>query len=373
MADKDNNQVPAQIFLQTSTAPESDDESGTRLDLSAYLDYLDMIRNRLWLFLAVPILFVVIAFIGVYNATPVYKSTCQLQIQPRPVDISGVRSFYDPMAGTRDFAQFINTEIQLMKTPDVLNRAFEELQLSSDPEFATANPVETLADKLEVAQEEDTFLIDVGFKSTKPEKAARIANYLGELYVQQYQERKQDISGGGIARLRDQLDKIATARDEALQGLAEFKKKHEVMDLDYERKLRSQRISALSETLIDAEMAEREAKEAQATIKSWRAEGHLGAVVQMIDNPFAEKFRMEKLRMEMELPELLSKFGPKHSEVETKRKVISNLENAVSEEVETSLVALRLKAQRAAKRREVVSGTIAELENELMALDEIGA
>jgi len=369
----DQNQVPAQIFLQTGPVAEPATETGTGMDLSVVFDYLDMIRSRFWLFAAIPILFVAIAFFRVYTATPIYESWGQLQIQPRPLVATGAQSFYDPMAGARDFGQFINTEIELMRTPDVLNRAFEQLDLASDPAFATGNPVGVLARNLKISQKTGTFLINVSYRSEDPEKAARIANFLGELYVRGYQERKREISGGGISRLRDQLDKIATARDGALQALAEFKKEHHVMDLDYERELRSQRISALTESLIEAEMVESEARDAAETIEAWKKEGHLGVIVQFTDNEFARIFRLEQLRMQMDLPELLNKFGAGHSDVRTRQKIIDNLQNAVSEEIETSLVALHLKQKRAAKRHEVILSAIAELEDELMELDTFGA
>ncbi|MCF7855126.1 MAG: polysaccharide biosynthesis tyrosine autokinase [Candidatus Pacebacteria bacterium] len=369
----DKQQIPAQIFLQTSPDPQVDDDSSTGMDLSVLFDYLDMIRARLWLFIAIPLVVLVVAFVRIYFATPIYESACQLQIQPRPFEISGVQSFSDPMAGARDFTEQINTEIELMRTPDVLNQAFDELNLAADPAFATANPVGELVHNLKIGRKNGTFLINVAYRSTDPEKAARIANFLGSLYVRRYQNRKRVISGGGISRLREQLENIAIARDEALTALSAFKQKHQLMDLDYERELLSQRISALTDTRIQAEMEQRQAKHAFDTIKAWQEEGHLGAIVQITDNDFARTFRLEQLRMQMDLPELLSKFGRGHAKVQTQEKIINNLKQAIAEEIQTNLVALELKRERAAKRQEIISDEIAALEDELMRLDTFAA
>lgn len=373
MANEQKQAVPAQIFLQTGGEP-AQEESGSGLDLSMLFDYLDMIRSRLWLFLAIPIIFLVASFIRVYTATPIYQSTCQLQIQPRPLNISGMQGL-DPVAGGYgyfQFAQAINTEIELMRTPDVLNQAFEEMNLAEDSEFATGSPIGTLAGNLRISSNEDNFLINVAFRSTDPEKAARTANFLGELYVRLYQERKRKVSGGGISRLRDQLDNIATARDDALRKLTEFKKEHGLMDLDYERELISERIGALTESLIAAEMEERQVRDAAETIEAWKNQGQLGAVVQIVDNAFAKTFRMEQLRMQLDLPELLTRFGRGHAEVKGHEKKIEDLEGAVESEIETSLVMLRLKEKSARERRQVVADAISELEKELMDLDSFG-
>lgn len=373
MADKDNKPVPAQIFLQTGPEENHSAEDGHGLDLSIVFDYVDMIRGRLWLFIAIPVLFLSVAFFRIYTATPIYESTCQLQIQHRPMNVSGFQSVYDPLAGMRDLDQHVNTEIQLMQTPEVLNQAIAELNLDATASFETGNPVGTLARNLRISKQANTFLINVAYRSPDAAQAARIANFLGDLYVRRYQERRHEVSGGGMSRLREQLEKIAVARDEALQDLTGFKRQHGIMDMDYERELFSQRISALTQVLIDAEMTERQAQEAVSTIEAWKAEGHLGAIVHISDNRFAQTFRMEQLRMQMELPAILSKFGQGHSEVRTKQQIIGNLENAVANEIETSLVSLRLKQQRAARRREIIEQAIAGLENQMMDLDSLGA
>jgi len=364
-------QVPAQIVLQMgpepSTSPE--DSGGSGIDLTVALDYLDMIRNRLWLAVSVPVVLLAVAFGYLHYATPIYQSSCQLQIQPKQMRISGVDSGYDPMAGARDYSDFVNTEIELMQTPEVLNQAFEEMKLAADPEFMAGNPIGVLARNLTVAQKRKTFLIDVAYRSTDPQKAARIANGLGDLYVSSYQDRKRDVAGGGITRLGEQLENIAKARDEAQKALSDFKVQHTLMDLDYERQLRSQRISALTETLIAAETEEGAAKDTLDTIGSWKQQGHVGAVIEILKNPFASSFRQEQLRMEMELPELLRTYGHEHSKVQTQEAIIANLKKAIEDEIESSLVGLQLKAARATKARETVQGTIKTIEDELMALD----
>lgn len=364
-------QIPAQIVLQVGPEPSAsgDDGTGPGADLSVFLDYLDMIRSHLWLAVSVPLVLLAVAFGYLHYATPKYESTCQLQIRPKPMRLSGVESLYDPMAGAQSYKEYINTEIELMQTPEVLNRAFEVLNLASDPEFMVGDPIGTLTRNLTVKQKRDTFLIDVSYRSTDPEKSARIANGLGDLYVVSYRERKMEVAGGGMDRLGEQLENIAKARDEAQAALVEFKAKHQVMDLEYERQLRSQRISALTETLIEAEMEERAAQDTVDTIGQWNREGHIGAVVEMLGNPLASAFRQEQLRMEMELPELLRTYGREHDKVRTQEAIIANMKKAIEAEIESSLVGLRLKAERAAKRRQVVSEAIKGIEAELMGFD----
>ncbi len=372
MANQDKQQVPAQIFLQTGSG-ESEEESGHSLDLSIWFDYLDMIRNRLWLFIAVPVVFLAAAFFYVYTATPIYESTAQLQIQPEPMDVSGIQSIYDPMRSSRDLDQYINTEIELMQTPEVLNQAIAEMGLEANPRFAEGNPVRRLAESLEITRQQDTFLINIAYRSPDAREAARIANFLGDLYVRRYQERKFEVSGGGLTRLREQLDRLANAREEALRDLTDFKQEHQVMSLEYERLLNTQRINALTEQLIEYEMEERTAEEAVATMESWKEQGHIGALVQIADNRFAEAFRMEQLRKQMEMPELLSRFSVNHSEVKTMQAIIDNLQSAVVDEIETSLVRLRLRQKRAIEQREIIVGMIAGLEQDMRKLDILGS
>ncbi|WP_417270728.1 GumC family protein [Celeribacter sp.] len=139
-----------------------------------------------------------------FVAVPIYTSTTTLAIKengPSVIDIESV------MSGVSSDSDSLNTEIEVLKSRDLLERLSAELDLVNDPEFnPTIRPksfigsllggddqtyteqeitnkiVENLGRAISASVRRSTFIISISVTTQNAEKSGKIANALAQLY-----------------------------------------------------------------------------------------------------------------------------------------------------------------------------------------------
>src|SRR5262249_36818329 len=132
----------------------------------------------------------------------VYGATTSIVIDasaPRVLD-SQVQDVSDNGAGTYWFTrEYTETQINIITSRAVAQRAVEKLGLQSDPAFLGVDRVEDaqrraalmqridapgiLLSKLSVSPVKDTRIVNVRIEDTDPKRAALLANEVGEAYI----------------------------------------------------------------------------------------------------------------------------------------------------------------------------------------------
>lgn len=198
------------------SAPE--EENFLHLLLGYYNAY---VRQYFWLYPTAVLLFVAAAFIYLRTQVPLYRSTCQLHVSNADLRVTEFRGIVDPnnTAGS----SFINTQIRLMQSPEILNRAYELTGGMDGDSTKCSAP--------QISQIPNTTLVNLSITSPHPEAAAKLANTIAEVYMTSVLQRRITISTTGVDLLRDQLDDLQKARDTAMMELLDFKEKHGIFDL----------------------------------------------------------------------------------------------------------------------------------------------
>ncbi|MDD4097696.1 MAG: Wzz/FepE/Etk N-terminal domain-containing protein, partial [Lentisphaeria bacterium] len=146
---------------------EQEEENFMHLLLGYYNTY---VRQYFWLYPTAVLLFIAAAFIYLRTQVPLYRSTCQLHVSNADLRVTEFRGIVDPnnMAG----ASFINTQIRLMQSPEILNRAYELTGGLDGDSSKCSRP--------QISQIPNTTLVDLSITSPYPEAAAKMANTIAE-------------------------------------------------------------------------------------------------------------------------------------------------------------------------------------------------
>ncbi|MFN7027695.1 MAG: Wzz/FepE/Etk N-terminal domain-containing protein, partial [Pseudorhizobium sp.] len=154
-----------------------------------------------------------------------YKATAVLLVEPRTPNVTEAT---EVLPGYGSDSAAIASQVEVLGSSTLLNRVIEAEQVGQDPEFTKTGMLgrffgsapsqneifETFRDKLDVVRQGATYVINVSFSSTDPEKAARIANAVTDAYL--YGERIQSSAlnnqvneqlGGRIEVLRQSVAK----------------------------------------------------------------------------------------------------------------------------------------------------------------------
>ncbi|MFH0911711.1 MAG: polysaccharide biosynthesis tyrosine autokinase [Planctomycetota bacterium] len=341
------------------------------------LDYGQVIRARLNVFLAVFVGIVGVVALYTLLKTPIYRASCRLQIEPLTVRVTRLTGVYDPAEAARDFQarrDFLQTQMENIRDVKLLTDVFERFEFAQTPEFRDrTEPIKAFRELVGVRPVRNTFLMDISFDWKDPRRAAEAANYLTQRYMVTYRERQLKISSEGIQMLRNQLPGIERARMDALTALLNFKKEHHVINLDDAHKLLASRMSGLMEALISARVEEAAARAAVDSIAAWKSRGgDPGQTPEVLGNSSITAFKLEYLRAQAEMLALLNNYGKTHPTVQTQEKVVNTMAEAVKGEIANSVESAKVLYERSRLRSELLRRALAELESEAFKLDELG-
>jgi len=97
-------------------------------------DYIHVLLRRRWSVVAVFTACVLGALIFSLAATPMYKSTVLLEIQPGgPNVMDDVQSVTDPIAQAQAYNDFFQTQYDILASRELARRSIDELDLRDDP------------------------------------------------------------------------------------------------------------------------------------------------------------------------------------------------------------------------------------------------
>lgn len=176
-------------------------------------DVLGLLRRRIWLIVAITVIFVGAAGIALLALKPVYTATALVLVDPSKKNLLNPE---DALGGSGSESLRVDSEVELVKSETTLLAVARQLGLASDPEFGLrlglrdailaflriAEPtlpagdeaynfiINGLRDAVTVQRRGLTFLIAVDARSARPEFAALLANAIAHKYIQQQLEAK---------------------------------------------------------------------------------------------------------------------------------------------------------------------------------------
>jgi capsular exopolysaccharide synthesis family protein len=178
-----------------------------------------VVWQRRWAVMSVFLL--VLGGVALYSflAPPVYEATATVEVQPQArrytpgQDVSGIG------AGSYGwFAEekYQNTQVEIIRSRSVAEKAFETLGLKNDPRFSKVkDPVGVLRGMIRVVPRRETGLIEISVRSGNPDDAARCVNAFAEIFVARNLQRAQDNVAQALASIRAQMDPLKGRLTEA--------------------------------------------------------------------------------------------------------------------------------------------------------------
>lgn len=169
--------------------PEDDE-----LDLRAYLHVL---RNRKWIIVGIVVIVVAAAMAFTFRQTPIYRAEAEVLLRARSSD-----SLFNPQAGLAygDPTRRIQTEIQVLRSPEVARRAADQLGFRAK---ASGRPLG------------QTDVVVVSATSPDPRRAAKVANAFAAAYVEFRRDQEVEDLAASVSGLQAKIDEIQAQIDSA--------------------------------------------------------------------------------------------------------------------------------------------------------------
>lgn len=303
-------------------SPVADDRDLPPLfDIGAVLKTL---WDRRLLILGVALAAVLAAVLYLAVTKPVYTATASILVDPRD---SRATSFDTVLPGIGADSAAIASQVAVIESSDLLNAVFESEQLQNDPEFSGRGLLSSLRgggpldrdaifqrfrSGVSVNREGLTYVIDIGFRSSDPEKAARIVRAIVARYKASLSGEKETANSEANTFLTERIDGLQKAVSDAERAIQDFKFQNRIFDADAGGTLQSQ-IDQYSSQLVAAQDL---ADQAQNRYDQARAAGTspegLSRLSAILSSGTAERLRQDYNDRSASLANAQTDLGPKH-------------------------------------------------------------
>jgi len=260
-----------------------------------------------------------------------YKAEAKLMVQPvRSQAPLGTNPNQQVMTSSDVSTTEINNEVDLLQSPGVARRALGETASGTDT-VSQEKAVTQLQKSIDVEPVHQSSNIDVALTADSPAEATSQLQKVLDAY---FQERQNSSRSGGAALFFDQqaVDK-AKQVDADQQALTDFEVKHQIADLDDEKKQQVTRVGLLQDNLSAAE-----AQLASANSRVIAQRRELAATPQRTrtaERTITNQYTQEHLNTELvdlvnHRTELLKRYPPTSREVVEANEKISTIQKAIA-------------------------------------------
>ena len=317
-----------------AAAQAEDDEPGLALR-----EYGRILLKRRWQVLLVLVGALAISLLYTLLTTPLYRATAVVQVESRTMRILGGSEAME--VGDRS-GDFLGTQVELLQSRAVAERAVRDLALLSDPAYQEslngpsgwralwrmvgggtpppsenlslaareASAVDHLRANLTVAPRQRTSLIEVAYISADPKVAQRVADGVAAAFIQLTLDRRVDSSQFARRFLEDRLQQTKVRLQDSERALIEYAQEQSISNLDQSIGQETKNLEALSAELTSVQAARLKAEAKLAQFSSAQ-----GISLDALNSPVLETLRQKLVELQGDYESKRATFKPDYPEM----------------------------------------------------------
>ncbi|MCK1297309.1 polysaccharide biosynthesis tyrosine autokinase [Bradyrhizobium sp. 24] len=251
----------------------------------ALTSYLETVRRQFPTIVAIVSACVIVALLYLFTAAPRFTSTATMVIDTRKVQLFQQQSVLGDIA--IDSAT-VETQVEILKSENISLAVIRDLHLIDDPEFTGSGggllgtvigAVSSFFSESHVASEFEqtrkalglfeknrtikrlglTYVMEIGYTSKDPAKAARIANAIADAYIVDQLEAKYQATRRASVWLQDRIKELRTQASAAQKAVVDFKSANNIIATG-RGLMNEQQLAEVNSQLITAHAATAESK-----------------------------------------------------------------------------------------------------------------
>lgn len=333
--------------------PVTEESAPPLFDIGATLGVL-WARKLVVLGIALAVLLAALAYLSVTK--PVYTATATILLDPRDSHATG---FDTVLSGIGADSAAIASQVSVIASTDLLSDVFNEEGLATDPELTRLGLISRLLgrsppnrdaafanfrSRVVVEREGLTYVIDISFKSTDRDKAARIVNAIVAGYKATLSGEKEGANSKANDLLTGKVGELQKAVSAAEMAVQNFKFQNHIFDASAGGSLQSQ-IDQFSTQLVAAQdqADQADVKYRQAVAAGTGPEG-LARLSKILSSNTTDKLRDDYNQRAAAMANSRVVLGPKHPTIARLSAELAGIRELMSSEAVR--ITEELKAQR---------------------------
>jgi succinoglycan biosynthesis transport protein ExoP len=374
--------------------PPADSKEGSVAELVDFA--LGFLRRRILVILAALVAVVPIGEYLALKLVPAYfAATATIIIDTRKYQIFQ----HTTMVGdTMIDAAGVESQLEILKSESVALEVVRKLNLAGDPEFGSPTPgilglllvpsreaasdsdrerraLAVLWKQLTVRRIGPTYVIEITFRSPHAERAAEVANAIGEAYINEQLEGKYDATHRASSWLESRLKELSDQSSATQRTVVEFKEKNNIVDAGNGRLMFEQQLSELSPQIVPAHERTAEAaarlQRVQEVLNSDSEDATINsAVADSLKNDIVTNLRTQFLELANREVEWSAHYGANHLAVVNLRTQMRQIRTALRDELKRAAETYKAEYKIARQHEENLKTELARVISEVEAANE---
>jgi succinoglycan biosynthesis transport protein ExoP len=336
------------------------------------------------------LLIMALAAVYLFTTPPSFTAFAKLMIDTRKVQVfqqQSVLGDIPPDPGS------VDSQVEVVLSENVALAVIKDLHLTEDPEFVgpsrglistimrlVMNPfgssggqpsefaltraaIGRLQSQLTISRAGLTYIINIGFRSYNPQRAAQVANAVAEAYIVDQLEAKYQATMRAGTWMQDRIKELRDQATNAERAVVDFKTKNNIVAAGG-RLMNEQQLSELNSSLIQARAQTAEAKAKLDRIDEILRSGvdvPDATVTDSLRNEVITKLRSQYLDFSRKESEYSVKYGSGHLAVINLRGQMREIRKVIIDELGRIAQTYRSDYEIAKAREESVSGSLKEI------------
>ncbi len=375
------------------------------------LRYLGALYKHRRLALAVLALAVMFAMGYLLVATPVYEARVRVLIEP---DTPNVVSFKEVIEENASKLEYYQTQMEILRSRTLARKTMDTLDLWNDPEIkgrtghvaqllraassagqsvragvyqvlgtpvpaAAPRPsdatvqsraIDAFLRRLVLNYRADNRILEIGFRSVDPHRAAEVANTIARNYTEQTLEVKfkaaKDASDWLNERIAEQRKQVEASETAAQR----YREANGDLAVSAEQNIVAQKLGDLNTA---ATKAKTERLDAEALYRQLQAAEQNPAALDtlpvMLSNPFIQKLKTDLAELQAEEVKKSQQLGDRNPEMVTLRSAIARLQQQIQAEVRKIASSVGSQYQAALAKERSLTGALEEQKHQALTMD----
>jgi len=323
--------------------------------------FTGVIRRQLPVFFGLLALSAALGLTYLFTAVPTYIATASMLIDTRKAQVFEQQTTRNDVVVD---AGMVQSQIEVLKSENVSRAVIKQLKLTNDPEFAgskdpgfvrsiltpifaifggaaeQSSPSLVMRKVLAAFEANRTvtrvgqsYVMEIGFQSTNPDKAARVANGIADAYFDDQLQAKYEATRRASIWLQDRLEELRAQTSAQQEAVANFRGKNNIVEAGG-KLMNEQQISEVASQLILAQASTAEAKARYDRIREVMTNDVPDAsVADALKSDIIIKLRGEYLDMAAREAYWSGKYGANHLSVVNLRTQMNEILHSIKDEM----------------------------------------
>lgn len=364
------------------------------IDLGAYLNIIKRAKWRILGFATVVTLFTIMVTL---TLVPKYIATATLLIEAEETKAVSFDEIYGLDSNKKEYYL---TQFEVIKSDSIAREVIKQLNLKDHRDFVEKSsfvadivteikkllPFFNKKEKNEYSQQEiadremlgllatfkkqliispirSTQLVELSFESSDPKLAARVANKVGEVYIESQMRAKMGITQQASDWLNTRLSQLRVQLDDSEARLQSYREKQKLVDIEGIAGLATKELEQISQQLVVARNEKNNLESINRVISEYGNNNLelLGSMPEITSHRVVQDVKREVVLVERKVSDLSEVYGPKHPKIISAKAELATVKSNLNKQIKGLITGIEKELNR-------VTRTVSALERDLVKI-----